>query len=798
MASAQPLDFPALIGPVARRLLGEPNKALSNDDTLRWGNHGSLKVDLDPGCFHDKEANEGGGTLDLIMRERRCDIAGALRWLEDAGLKKRQSDRHAGRVIRSANQVFYDYADEHGQVLFRVERRGKDAVPPFLQHGPDGKGGFHSARGCMQGVRRVPYRLPELLAAPADTIAFVCEGEKDSDRLASLGLIATTNPGGAAKFTRELAKPLAGRRVVALQDNDEAGAKHVTVVLEAVAQIAAVATSLLLPNLGEKEDVSDWLARGGDAAELTRLAEAALASCEAAAREHDAGGPSDPGRRIVAVRAGELPRMATEGEQALIEAGSPIYSRGGSLVRPVVEEVDAAKGRKTKIARLCPVSITTLCDHLARVATWVKFNARKRADVITDVPSDVSATILARDGEWKLPKLAGVITTPTLRPDGTILSEPGYDPATQLLLMSPPPLPPIPDKPTMAQASAALKLLEGLLSEFPFVDEASRSVALSALITPVVRGAMSVVPLHAISAPVPGSGKSYIIDVAAVISTGDRAPVIAAGRTEEETEKRLVSALLGAQPIVSIDNVNGELGGDMLCQMIERPLVDVRILGQSKLVRVESRATTFATGNNIRLVGDMTRRVVLCSLDPDMERPELRQFEGDPVAKVFADRGRYIAAALTVVRAYVAAGFPGVLPSLASFEDWSRLVRSALVWLGCVDPLETMNKARGEDPVTSTLTALFGHWYQAADGIARTVGQVKELASEKDMAGNMIRPDFAEALSSIAESRTGGINSAKLGKYLASYQGRIVDGLKLTCTEDGHAKQKLWKVVRHV
>ena len=509
-------------------------------------------------------------------------------------------------------------------------------------------------------------------------------------------------------------------------------------------------------------------------------------------------GGETPLTRIITIRAGELPRMATEGEQALIDAGSPIYSRGGSLVRPIVEDVEAAKGRKTKVARLCPVSVTTMCDHLARVSTWVKFNARKRSDVVADVPSDVSATILARDGEWKLPKLAGVITTPTLRPDGTILSEAGYDPATQLLLMGPPKLPPIPERPDKAQALAALMLLDGLLSEFPFVDEASRSVALSALITPVVRGAMSVAPLHAISAPVPGSGKSYIIDLASVISTGDRAPVIAAGRSEEETEKRLVSALLGAQPIVSIDNVNGELGGDMLCQMIERPLVDVRILGQSKLIRIASRASCFATGNNIRLVGDMTRRVLLCSLDPDMERPELRQFAGDPVAKVSADRGRYIAAALTVVRAYVAAGFPGVLPALASFEDWSRLVRSALVWLGRVDPLETMNRARDDDPITSTLTALFGHWYQAADGIGRTVGQLKELAFEKGPFGEgLIRPDFAETLLSIAESRPGEINSRKLGVYLSRYQDRIVGGLKLTASEEGHAKQKLWKVTRH-
>ena len=331
-------------------------------------------------------------------------------------------------------------------------------------------------------------------------------------------------------------------------------------------------------------------------------------------------------RRTILVRAGELHLMASEAEEALIAADAPLYVRGGAVVRPVVDDMPAAHGRRTAVARLAAVGENNLIDHLSRCADWVKFNARKKAEVATDPPRNVALTILARDGEWWFRKLAGVITTPTLRPDGTILSAPGYDPATQLLLLDPPPLPQIADRPDRNEALASLQLLDALLDEFPFADGLddgpSRSVALSALITPVVRGAMSVAPLHATTAPVAGSGKSYIIDLSAAISIGQRAPVIAAGRDEAEMEKRLVSALFSGQPIVSIDNVNGELGGDFLCQMIERPVVTPRVLGLSKLIRIESRATCFATGNNIHLVDDMTRRVVLCSLDPNMERPE--------------------------------------------------------------------------------------------------------------------------------------------------------------------------------
>ena len=337
--------------------------------------------------------------------------------------------------------------------------------------------------------------------------------------------------------------------------------------------------------------------------------------------------------------------------------------------------------------------------------------------------------------------------------------------------------------------------LDALLEDFPFTDDASRSVALSALITPVVRGAMPVAPMHAITATAPGSGKSYIVDLVSAISAGERAPVISAGRTEEETEKRLGAAIIEGQPLISIDNVNGELGGDALCQMIERPIVSVRPLGTSKLMKVPSRACCFATGNNIQLVGDMTRRVVLCSLDPDMERPELRKFHGDPFAAVVADRGAYIAAALIIVRAYAVAGYPGLLTPLASFEAWSRLVRSALVWLERADPIETMEKARSEDPVTSTLNNLFAVWHGAVGSMPHTTAQLIAAAETVNSMGNAVATELRLALNEVGQDRSGKLSGMRLGIYLARYAGRIVGGLKLVKQEDSHAKQKAWQIV---
>ena len=441
---------------------------------------------------------------------------------------------------------------------------------------------------------------------------------------------------------------------------------------------------------------------------------------------------------LIYIKAGHLAETTDVAERLLCGLGAPFYSRTSKLMRPVVEEDWAADGIKTKVARLTEVSPAFMRDYLSRLGAWFRHDARSKKWVPCDPPKDVAETVLARQGEWRMLPVAGVITTPTIRPDGSILRDEGYDPATRLILLSPPPLPAIPDKPTRQDAEAALAYLSDLLTEFCFVDEPSRSVALSALITPVVRGALPVVPAHVMKAPVAGSGKSYLVDISAVISTGQKCPVISSGKSEEEQEKRIGAVLMGGQSIVSIDNLNGELRGDALCQMVERPLVQIRILGKSELMRVETRATLFATGNNIVVVGDMVRRTLVSSMDANVENPELREFKQKPLAMVLADRGKYIAAVLVIVRAYQCAGYPSALSPLASYDGWSLMVRSALVWLGCADPAKTIETSRETDPDMIALIAVVDAWSTAVNiGEKKTAGELIAISQMQKKTAKM-------------------------------------------------------------
>ena len=190
------------------------------------------------------------------------------------------------------------------------------------------------------------------------------------------------------------------------------------------------------------------------------------------------------------------------------------------------------------------------------------------------------------------------------------------------------------------------------------------------------------------------------------------------------------------------------------------------------------------------------------SLDPNMERPEQRNFRADPVAMVLADRGKYIAAAMTVVRAWLNFGVPDPVPPLASFEEWSHTVRSALVWLGKEDPVRTIETARKEDSDLQTLRGVVAAW-RGAVGFngPMTCGALKAFAEEVEIATDgeyyqrpckkLLRPDLHQALLDIA-SRGGEVDVVRLGKYLGRYQHRVVDGVKIMADEDTHKKQKAW------
>jgi hypothetical protein len=396
-------------------------------------------------------------------------------------------------------------------------------------------------------------------------------------------------------------------------------------------------------------------------------------------------GTNAGGRPEIEIRVGEMQRAVDEAQAALIaaQAGEPvekkIFRRGDRIVSLAINKAPDHTGQIVETQVIVDIGEHTLAERLAVAATFQRWDGRKKGLKQVDPPKDVVKTLVGRGYNLELPVLVGVVNCPQFMVGGRILDQAGYDAGTGIFYdPRGAKFPVIADRPTLADALIKKDRLLVLFHTFDFQSETDRAVAMSLVLTRLARLAMATAPLHAIDAPTARSGKSKIVDIVALLATGETAPVFAQGTTLEEFEKRFSVQLMMGRQIIAIDNINSDLDGDLLNQFLTQGNVDLRILGESRVVTVRCLTVITATGNNLRLVGDLTHRSLIARLDPKTERPELRQFDYDPLTDARENRSELVAAALTILKAYAVAGMPGRPPQLQGFGEWSNLVRGAL------------------------------------------------------------------------------------------------------------------------
>ena len=253
-----------------------------------------------------------------------------------------------------------------------------------------------------------------------------------------------------------------------------------------------------------------------------------------------------------------------------------------------------------------------------------------------------------------LPVLAGIVTAPVFGSDGTLITTPGYHPATRLLYEPAHgfALSPIPDGPTPQQIAAARSLLlDELLGEFPFVGEAERAHALALLLLPFVRPMIAgPTPLHMVEKPAPGTGATLMVDAISIIATGTGASVMVEGRDEDEWRKRLTAKLREIPSMLLIDNLRRQLDASSVAAALTAPYWEDRVLGKSEMTRFPIRCVWIATGNNPQFSNEIARRMVRIRLDPHEDQPWLREGFRHPnlLAWVWQNRARLVAACLTL------------------------------------------------------------------------------------------------------------------------------------------------------
>ena len=505
------------------------------------------------------------------------------------------------------------------------------------------------------------------------------------------------------------------------------------------------------------------------------------------------------GKRVIKHNNGHLPIILDLLERSLSETPEIHlyrYADGLARIYQAAEPKDKSVKRSAGAIMVHPVETAHMVELAGRAAIHQKWDSRLTAYVHTDCPRRVAESLLAR-GHWSLlSELVGFSESPTITNDGRVIDRPGYDNASGLFFAftvipgyQRPPL-----KPSKKDASAAAERLLKLFDSFPFVDASDRTAMLAALLTAIQRRLLPAAPLVAITAPTPGTGKTLLCETLALIATSRRASVLSLGHDDTEAEKRLTGVLLAGDAVISVDNIERPLKGDLLCQVATQEFVRLRPLGGTSMVTVRPHALIVATGNNLAIIGDLKRRVLMIRLDAKTERPEHREFDRDHLATITAMRGEIISLCLTIVAAYLAAGAPKIagLHGFGGFEQWDRMVRRPLVWLDLPDPLLSSEELREQDPDLEAMRLLYSAWHKSFSDNPVTIAEVITKSAATGMSAD---DDLRDAVR-LACTDKDKPNSRSLGYWVRAHRERIIDGMQLCkAGADSHAKVAKWKVI---
>lgn len=650
-------------------------------------------------------------------------------------------------------------------------------------------------------------------------------GEKSTIRITEGTLKAEVATALSGILTVGLPGVGAWRRVPALL-RDIGGVQTVRVALDADARrnahVAAALHGLvmLLREHGYAVELEQWdeaagkgiddLLAAGQTPQVLAGDEAVAEAARILAAAGSAGGaPGGPGGEPPDTPGDARPRIVISTDEHLVAdaaiaalATDPgVYQRGGQLVRVVRDTSPATRGiRRPSAPRIEALSAAAVRDRMAATAQWRKVGSDDE-EAPAHVPPWVVLAVRDR-GEWPgIRHLEGVVEYPVLRPDGTLLATPGYDPETGLLYEPVGEPPQVPEQPTRDDAAAACATLLDVIGDFPCAGPAHRAAWLAGVLTPLARYAYAgPAPLYLADANVRGAGKGLLVECISRIVTGEPMAVCQYSSDDDELAKRITSLALAGDRLVIFDNLEGKFGGASLDMALTATHWQGRVLGESRMVRVPLCMTWYATGNNVSVGADTARRICHIRLESPHERPEDRTDVRRPrlLEWVSSERPRLLAAALTILRAYCVAGRPdqGLRP-WGSYEAWSALIRGAIVWCGLPDPGETRQVLREQaDAVAQGMGTLLVCWQQmdpdrhgltASDVIAR-------LYPRAGRDGPYDEPPWYSDMRAAVEGlgvRAG--DSRALGYRLRSYQRRIFGGLYLGRAGTAHQAAR-WAV----
>jgi hypothetical protein len=489
-------------------------------------------------------------------------------------------------------------------------------------------------------------------------------------------------------------------------------------------------------------------------------------------------------------------------ERALPE----VYVHAGSVVH--IEQVSGA-GAAALGDEDSPLPVVASdVDHnmLAKLLAVHTFTYRKRSgkdaegQAVTfdeEVTPSVQQLRAALAGQhWPgldpLDKIAGA---PLLRPDGTLLQDPGYDKATGIYLASKVKLDRVPEKPSRSQVEAALRfLLDELLPDFPWVAEADRANYLAVIATPILRWYLrSLIPFVVFTATMPSSGKTILTSGPGMLY-GQR---VLTWPVDDDTELRKVITSVLADPVgaVIFDNLaeGTVIKSPVLARLLTDPDWADRLLGGNATANYANDRLWCATGNNLRLGGDMPSRTVMIRLDPDTPRPEERKgFKIDGLDQWIlqpANQCKVLWNLLVLILDWIRHGAPRetVVP-MRQFTPWCEGLGGFLAHHGVKGFLANADSTRSMDSDDAMWGAFLARWHALHGGEWWTAA---ELRASADIPAGGLDP-----WDGLFPFRPRGklLEAIAIGKRLEGQENRWRDSYVLRVSQDRHLKVKRYRV----
>lgn len=484
-----------------------------------------------------------------------------------------------------------------------------------------------------------------------------------------------------------------------------------------------------------------------------------------------------------------------------------LYVTNGDIVRLEQVSGDVATARSSCAA---PVAARTLgpdgfASLLARrtycyVSKLDKETGKRR--VAETVPAARLLASTLADQHWPgVRPLHGIVATPILRPDGSLLQEPGYDPATGLFYAAKVAMPTIPKAPSPEEvATSRVFLLDELLSGFPWVEQADLANFVGLLISHILRPYLgTLTPFGMITATTASSGKSLLTELLGALYSSR---IVTWPRGDDaELRKAITAVLIEPAAVIVWDNLRegSVLDAPVLAQLITAQVWSDRQLGASKNISTPNDRLWLATGNNLRLGGDMATRTVLVRLDPKMPHPEERTGFAIPNLDQWIrgqDAQRTVLYHLLVLVAdWIAAGAPRSGQVMRQFTGWAQAVGGLLDHHQIPGFLANVDAIRAMDDDDNEWAVFFAKWHELYGDKPLTAAELRRSADVDftPFTGPVDKWDGAF----LVDGRTGlPVNAKSLGRRLAGQVGRFHGDYVLHRGVISHGPVTIWSVQR--